>query len=58
MHDVLANFRFRIAGCGASLPTEVLTNRALAGELGVEEQWILDRCGIETRHQSTGEETT
>ncbi len=58
MQEVLANFRFRIAGCGTSLPSEVLTNETLAGELGVEEQWILDRCGIETRHQSTGEETT
>lgn len=58
MLDSLANFRFRIAGCGTSLPNEVLTNETLAGELGVEEQWILDRCGIETRHQSTEGETT
>jgi 3-oxoacyl-[acyl-carrier-protein] synthase-3 len=58
MQASFANFRFRIAGCGTALPNEALTNETLAGELGVEQQWILDRCGIETRYQSTGEETT
>ncbi|MDX2266827.1 MAG: ketoacyl-ACP synthase III [Bryobacter sp.] len=58
MQESFSNFRFRIAGCGTALPTEVLTNETLAGELGVEEQWILDRCGIETRHTSNGDENT
>jgi 3-oxoacyl-[acyl-carrier-protein] synthase III len=58
MQDALLNFRFRIAGCGASLPSVALTNETLAGELGVEEDWILARCGIEQRYQSNLEETT
>jgi 3-oxoacyl-[acyl-carrier-protein] synthase-3 len=58
MQDALLNFRFRIAGCGVSLPSVALTNETLAGELGVEEDWILARCGIEQRYQSNIEETT
>ncbi|WP_031499112.1 3-oxoacyl-ACP synthase III family protein [Bryobacter aggregatus] len=58
MSEALTNFRFRIAGCGAALPSVALTNETLAGELGVEEDWILARCGIEQRYQSNLEETT
>lgn len=58
MSPALTDFRFRIAGCGTALPSAVLTNETLAGELGVEEDWILARCGIEQRHQSNLEETT
>ncbi len=58
MSEAVTNFRFRIAGCGTALPLEALTNETLAGELGVEEGWILARCGIEQRFQSNREETT
>lgn len=58
MSEALTNFRFRIAGCGTALPAYALTNETLAGELGVEEDWILARCGIEQRYQSNMEETT
>lgn len=58
MLDSLTDFRFRIAGCGTSLPSVALTNQTLAGELGVEEDWILARCGIEQRYQANLEETT
>ncbi len=58
MSLALTNFRFRIAGCGAALPSAALTNETLAEELGVEEDWILARCGIEQRYQSNLEETT
>lgn len=58
MSQALENFRFRIAGCGTALPSVALTNETLAGELGVEEGWIMARCGIEQRYQSNLEETT
>jgi 3-oxoacyl-[acyl-carrier-protein] synthase-3 len=58
MSEALTHFRFRIAGCAASLPSFALTNEALAGQLGVEEGWIMARCGIEQRYQSNLEETT
>ncbi|MBM3760989.1 MAG: ketoacyl-ACP synthase III [Acidobacteria bacterium] len=58
MSEALTNFRFRIAGCGTALPSVALTNETLAGELGIEEGWIMARCGIEQRYQSNLEETT
>ena len=58
MSEALTNFRFRIAGCGTALPSVALTNETLAGQLGVEEGWIMARCGIEQRYQSNLEETT
>lgn len=58
MLESILNFRFRIAGVGTSLPGIALTNETLAGELGVEEDWILARCGIEQRYQSDLTETT
>ncbi len=58
MSEALTNFRFRIAGVGTALPSVALTNETLAGELGVEEGWIMARCGIEQRYQSNLDETT
>lgn len=55
---MLADFRFRIAGCGTALPRSPLHNDQLATELGVEADWIHSRCGIQTRYQSDESETT
>jgi 3-oxoacyl-[acyl-carrier-protein] synthase-3 len=52
------SFRFRIAGVGTALPANVLSNADLSRELGVEQDWIAARCGIETRYRASGEETT
>lgn len=54
----LANFRFRVAGCGTALPEEALNNAELAQQLGVQEDWIHTRCGVETRYRSQVHETT
>lgn len=40
---------FEIAGWGISVPDRVLTSVELAGRLGVDEDWIVSRCGIRER---------
>jgi 3-oxoacyl-[acyl-carrier-protein] synthase III len=55
---MLKDFRFRIAGCGTSLPRTPLKNDELARQLGVEEGWIETRCGVETRYRAEEDETT
>jgi 3-oxoacyl-[acyl-carrier-protein] synthase-3 len=52
------SFRFRISGVGTALPVNALSNADLSRELGVEQDWISSRCGIETRYRSSQEETT
>ncbi|MEO3870715.1 beta-ketoacyl-ACP synthase 3 [Nonomuraea sp. B12E4] len=40
---------FEIAGWGMSVPEQVLTSVELAGRFGVDEEWIVSRCGIRER---------
>jgi 3-oxoacyl-[acyl-carrier-protein] synthase-3 len=40
---------FDIAGWGISVPERVLSSVELAGRLGVDEDWIVSRCGIRER---------
>ncbi|MGX7829485.1 3-oxoacyl-ACP synthase III family protein [Actinokineospora sp. 24-640] len=40
---------FEIAGWGVSVPDQVLTSVELAERLGVDEDWIVSRCGIRER---------
>jgi len=48
----------RIAGMGAYLPERVVTNAELGNTLGVPEEWIVERCGIqERRYAADGEGT-
>jgi len=54
----LQRSRFRIAGFGQAFPSTVLENRELAATLGVDPQWIRERCGVESRFISTQGETT
>jgi 3-oxoacyl-[acyl-carrier-protein] synthase-3 len=46
----------RIVSVGSALPRQAVTNRDLAAEYGVTEEWITRRCGIECRYVS-GDET-
>lgn len=52
------SFRFRIAGVGTALPQTALSNEELSRQLGVEQDWIASRCGIETRYRANGDEST
>lgn len=47
-----------IVGTGSYLPKTVLTSTELGEQLGVGEQWILDKTGIEERRIAAGDETT
>lgn len=49
---------FQIAGWGKALPERVVTSVELAEKFGVDEDWIVSRCGIrERRFVSPGETT-
>jgi 3-oxoacyl-[acyl-carrier-protein] synthase III len=39
-----------IIGLGAALPETVVTNEPIADRFGVDEQWIIQRTGIHSRH--------
>lgn len=54
----LEQARFRIAGWARALPSNILGNKDLAAQLGVEPNWIQERCGVESRHISGPGETT
>src|SRR4051794_38187275 len=45
-----------IAGLGVALPQEVVPNAAIAGRLGVEEDWIVSRTGVRERRRAGGSE--
>ena len=45
-----------ISSIGISLPATVVGNAAVAGPIGVSEEWILKRTGIRTRHVLASEE--
>ena len=53
-----APVRARIAGCGAYLPEQVVTNHELARTIDTSDAWIRERTGIGQRHIAAGEETT
>ncbi|MFI9642521.1 3-oxoacyl-ACP synthase III family protein [Micromonospora sp. NPDC051925] len=40
---------FKISGWGVAVPDQVLTSLELAGRFGVDEDWIVSRCGIRER---------
>ncbi|MCC7039260.1 MAG: ketoacyl-ACP synthase III [Burkholderiales bacterium] len=48
----------RIAGTGRYLPTEVLTNDALAQRVATSDEWIRTRTGIRQRHIAAATEQT
>lgn len=48
----------RIAGLGAYLPEEVVTNGDLVTYLDTSDEWIQSRTGIEQRHRSAPEQAT
>jgi 3-oxoacyl-[acyl-carrier-protein] synthase III len=51
--------RSQVAGCGAYLPEQVITNDELAGRLNTSDEWIRQRTGIgERRVAAPGELTS
>jgi 3-oxoacyl-[acyl-carrier-protein] synthase-3 len=46
-----------IAGLGVALPEAVLSNATIAGRLGIEEGWIVQRTGVEERRVAAPAET-
>jgi 3-oxoacyl-[acyl-carrier-protein] synthase-3 len=54
----LSSGMFQITGHGIATPSTLLTNSALADELGIEPNWIQARCGIRSRFVSNGADTT
>lgn len=48
----------RIAGLGVALPPRVVWNAELAPRLGLTEEWIVERTGIQSRHVADEDETT
>lgn len=49
---------FGITGWGTAVPEQVLTSAELAGHLGVDEDWIVSRCGIRERRIVSAGQTT
>ena len=48
-----------VLGCGAYLPSRVLTNHELARLVDTSDEWITERSGIKTRHiAAEGEKTS
>src|SRR5215510_13695438 len=54
----LRRTRFRIAGFGSAFPSRRLSNGDLTAQLAIEEDWIVDRCGVHSRHVAAAAETT
>ncbi len=50
--------RSKVAGCGAYLPAEVLTNQDLAARVDTSDDWIRKRTGIRQRHIAAEGELT
>ncbi|MBM3489431.1 MAG: ketoacyl-ACP synthase III [Alphaproteobacteria bacterium] len=50
--------RSLIVGCGAYLPSQVLTNHELAARVDTTDEWIVERTGIRTRHIAADGELT
>ncbi|MDG0816599.1 beta-ketoacyl-ACP synthase III [Bdellovibrio svalbardensis] len=51
-------YRSRVAGIGSYLPEKVLTNQDLEKMVETNDQWIVERTGIERRHIAAEGETT
>lgn len=51
-------FRAKIAGSGHYLPEATLTNQDLEKMVDTNDQWIIERTGIQTRHIAKGEFTS
>jgi 3-oxoacyl-[acyl-carrier-protein] synthase-3 len=43
-------FRSQVMGCGAYLPSRIVTNAELAAKLDTSDEWIVQRTGIRQRH--------
>jgi 3-oxoacyl-[acyl-carrier-protein] synthase-3 len=50
--------RSRIAGIGAYLPDQIISNAELAARLDTSDQWIVERTGIRQRHIAASGELT
>jgi 3-oxoacyl-[acyl-carrier-protein] synthase III len=48
--------RAAILGCGTALPSTVIASATIADRLGVREEWILARTGIQARHVAAPDE--
>ncbi len=49
---------FAIAGWGKALPERVVTSTELAERFGVDEHWVVSRCGIQERRAVDPGQTT
>ncbi len=48
----------KVAGCGAYLPANVVTNEDLAKKVDTSDEWIFARTGIRQRHIANNDEMT
>ncbi|RYZ82176.1 MAG: beta-ketoacyl-ACP synthase 3, partial [Proteobacteria bacterium] len=51
-------FRSRVAGTGSYLPERVLTNADLEKMVDTNDQWIVERTGIQRRHIAAKDQAT
>jgi 3-oxoacyl-[acyl-carrier-protein] synthase-3 len=51
-------FRSQVIGCGAYLPSRVVTNNELAQRIDTSDEWITTRTGIKQRHVAADGEFT
>lgn len=51
-------FRSRVAGVGSYLPEKILSNLDLEKMVETNDQWIVERTGIERRHVASTDEAT
>ena len=50
--------RSQVVGCGAYLPSRVMTNNELASQVDTSDEWISKRTGIRQRHLAADGEVT
>ncbi len=51
-------FRSQVIGCGAYLPSRIVTNKELAQRVDTSDEWITTRTGIKQRHVAAEGEFT
>lgn len=56
--SAIGEFRSKVAGIGSYLPEKVLTNFDLEKMVDTNNQWIVERTGIERRHLASESEAT
>lgn len=56
--SMAGEFRSKVAGIGSYLPEKVLTNFDLEKLVDTNNQWIIERTGIERRHMADDSEAT